>query len=73
MRSIFEAAIRRYPADPRMYLYLAHAQAALGERSKAIENYDAAIRLASTDCPLPPEQAKAVLQAATQARQKLQN
>jgi hypothetical protein len=56
-----------------MYLYLAHAQAALGERSKAIENYDAAIRLASTDCPLPPEQAKAVLQAATQARQKLQN
>lgn len=73
MRSIFEAAIRRYPADPRMYLYLAHAQAALGERSKAIENYDAAIRLASNNCPLPPEQAKAVLHAATQARQKLQH
>jgi tetratricopeptide (TPR) repeat protein len=73
MRSIFEAAIRRYPTDPRMYLYLAHAQAALGERSKAIENYDTAIRLASNNCPLPPDQAKAVLQVATQARQKLQN
>ena len=73
MRSLFEAAIRRYPTDPRMYLYLAHAQAALGERSKALENYDQAIRLASNNCPLPPDQVKAVLQAATQARQKLQN
>ena len=72
MRSIFEAAIRRYPTDPRMYLYLAHAQAALGERSKARENYDQAIRLASNNCPLPPDQVKAVLHAATQARQKLQ-
>jgi tetratricopeptide (TPR) repeat protein len=72
MRSIFEAAIRRYPTDPRMYLYLAHAQAALGERSKALENYDQAIRLASNNCPLPPDQVKAVLHAATQALQKLQ-
>jgi cytochrome c-type biogenesis protein CcmH/NrfG len=56
-----------------MYLYLAHAQAALGERSKALENYDQAIRLASNNCPLPPDQVKAVLHAATQARQKLQN
>lgn len=73
MRLIFEAAVRRYPADPRMYLYLAHAQAALGERAKALENYDTAIRLASSNCPLPADQIKAVLQAATQARQRLQN
>lgn len=73
MRTLFEAAVRRYPNDPRMYLYLAHAQAALGERSQALENYNIAIRLASDHCSLPPEQIKTIIDAATQARQKLQN
>lgn len=73
MRAIFEAAVRRYPVDPRMYLYLAHAQAALGERSAALENYEAAIRLASNNCPLPPDQVKAILREATEGRQRLRN
>jgi predicted Zn-dependent protease len=71
MRTIFEAAARRYPADPRMYLYLGHAQAALGERSKALESLDAATRLAGTKNGLPEDQNKAVIDGAEAARKKL--
>ncbi len=73
MRTIFEAAVRRYPADPRMYLYLADAQAGLGERSKALENYDMAFRLASGKTALPPDQVKMVLDGVAEGRKRLQN
>ena len=73
MRSIFDAATKRYPGDPRMYLFLGQAQAALGERSKALESLDAATRLAGTKNGLPAEQNKVVIQKAAAALQKLRS
>jgi tetratricopeptide (TPR) repeat protein len=49
MKDIFETAIKRYPLDPRMYMYLGEAQAALGDKSRAAGNFDSALRLASPD------------------------
>jgi predicted Zn-dependent protease len=71
MRTTFEAATRRYPTDPRMFLYLGHALAATGERSKALEAFDEAVRLTGTDNQLPAEENKRTREAADAARQKL--
>lgn len=71
MRATFEAAVRRYPADPRMQLYLAQALAANGERSRALEAVDAAAQLARAKNGLPDDQNKAVLTAADALKAKL--
>ena len=73
MRTVFEAASRRYPADPRMLLYLAHAQALAGDRARALETFDAAIHLAATKNGLKEEQNKEVIDAAEAARKKLRS
>ncbi len=73
MRNVFEAAVKRYPSDPRMALYLAHALAATGERSRALSMFDTATRLASTKNGISAEQNKTVIDAAEAARQKLRN
>ncbi len=73
MRTIFEAAVKRYPGDPRMNLYLAHAQAATGDKARALDTYDAAIRLAGTKNGLPDDQNKMVIDAAEAARKRLRN
>ena len=49
---MFEAAAKRYPADPRMLLFLGHAYAGTGERSRAVETFDATIRLAGSKATL---------------------
>ncbi len=71
MRITFEAAVKRYPNDPRMFLYLAQSQAGLGEKFKALENLDSAIRLANQKNALTAEQNKSVLQGAEALRAKL--
>lgn len=45
MRALFEAATRRYPADPRLATFYAYALAATGEKSRAMEVLDTALRL----------------------------
>ncbi len=49
MKDIFELAVKRHPLDPRMYMYLGEAQAATGDKSRAMANFDSAVRLASPD------------------------
>lgn len=71
MRLLFEGAVKRYPTDPRMHLYLGHARAASGERSKALESFDTAIRLAKLKNSLPEDQNKAVISSAEEALKKL--
>ncbi len=71
MRTLFEAATKRYPSDPRMFLFLGQAQAALGERSKALESLDTATRLAGAKNGLPDDQNKGVIDKAEAARKKL--
>lgn len=71
MRTLFEGAVKRYPGDARMHLYLGHARAANGERSKALESFDAAIRLAKAKNGLPEDQKKTVIDAAEAAMKKL--
>jgi tetratricopeptide (TPR) repeat protein len=73
MRGMFEAAVLRYPGDPRMYLYLGHALAGLQNRQRALEMFDVAIRLAGSRNGLGDEQNKTVIDAAEAARKKLQN
>src|SRR5262249_28041766 len=73
MRAMFEAAVKRYPTDPHMHLYLGHALAATGERSRALAAFDEAIRLAGTKNGLPDDQNKAAAASAEAARKKLQN
>lgn len=71
MKALFEAAVRRYPDDPRMYLYLGLAQSGTGEKSKALENLDAATRLAGGKNSLPEDQNKSVIAAAEAARKRI--
>jgi predicted Zn-dependent protease len=71
MRTLFEAAAKRYPTDPRMFLYLGHAQVANGERSKALESFDTATKLAGAKNGLPADQNKAVIDGAAAALKKL--
>ena len=73
MRTMFEAAVTRYPTDPRMHLFLGHALAATGERARAVRSFDEAIRLAGTKNGIPDDQNKAVSAAADAARKKIQN
>ncbi|MFO0970111.1 MAG: tetratricopeptide repeat protein [Gemmataceae bacterium] len=49
MRDLFEPAVRRYPADPRMYLYLGHAYRGLNEAARAQAMYAAAIARVRAD------------------------
>lgn len=71
MQVLFENAIRRYSMDPRMFMYLAHAQAAMGERTRAMENYRIAIRLASGKNTITEEQSKTTLKSSEEALKKL--
>ncbi len=71
MRTTFDIATKRYSTDPRMFLYYGHALAAVGERSKALEALDEAVRLAGLKNNLPEDQNKAARDAAEAARQKL--
>jgi tetratricopeptide (TPR) repeat protein len=71
MRSLFDAAARRYPSDPRMLLYLGHAQAQVGEKSKALVSLDAAIKLAGEKNSISPEENKRVVEAAEAEKKRI--
>lgn len=71
MRALFEAAARRYPTDPRMRLFLGHALAATGDRSKALEAYREAVRLARLKNGLPDDQNKSAREQAEASEKKL--
>jgi predicted Zn-dependent protease len=73
MRDLFESARKRYPNDPRVYLYLGNAHASLKEPSKAKEMLSTAIALAGspTKTSLSQSEREEVLQAARAALQKL--
>ncbi|MCC6417072.1 MAG: tetratricopeptide repeat protein [Gemmataceae bacterium] len=73
MRDLFEAARKRYPHDPRMYLYLGYAQAGLGNVQRAVQLFNAAAALAGPNgrSLLSATQRQEVIQAATAAQKKL--
>jgi tetratricopeptide (TPR) repeat protein len=71
MRSVFEAAARRYPSDPRMLLYLAKAFAETGERSRALDTLAAAAKKAGEKNGLSDEQNKTVMEAVETLRKRL--
>lgn len=71
MRQTFEGAVKRYPTDARMALYLAHAYALTGEKTRAMEAFDLAIKLADPKNGLSTEQIKDVIDAAEEAKKKL--
>lgn len=70
MRSLFEAASRRHPGDPRLLTFYAHGLAASGEVSKAIETFDRAIQLAGGKNSLTEEKSKAAAAAAEAGKKK---
>jgi Flp pilus assembly protein TadD len=45
MRDDFELARKRYPREPRVYLYLGHAYAGLGDSDRAEKNYRKTLEL----------------------------
>jgi hypothetical protein len=49
MKLLFEEARQRYPTDPRMRLFLGHAYAGTGDKSRARAMYAAAISLAGQE------------------------
>jgi predicted Zn-dependent protease len=71
MQVLFEAATKRYPMDPRMFMFLAHAQAAQGDKARAMENYRIALRIASVKNSISEEQNKACIKACEEALKKL--
>ncbi len=73
MRDLFEAARKRYPTDPRIYLYLGHAYASLNEVSAAQGMFATAIELAGSKgkVHLSADRRKEVQDEAQAARQKL--
>jgi lipopolysaccharide biosynthesis regulator YciM len=73
MKPVFEAALKRYPRDPRIHLYLGHAYAGLGNPNMARQLYQMAIKLAAAaDNPmLTPVQYQEVTRAATAAQKQL--
>lgn len=72
MKSLFTAAAKRYPDDPRMHLYLGIALAGTGERSAALPELETAIRLAKTENALPEDQKTMVITTAESLRKELQ-
>jgi predicted Zn-dependent protease len=71
MQVLFDAATKRYPLDPRMFMFLAHAQAALGDKIRAMENYRTALRIAGIKNTITEEQNKACIKACEEALKKL--
>ena len=72
-RDVFAAASKRHPHDPRMYLYLGHAYAGLGEPDRAAELYATAVALAGPRgrSLLNSTERQEVIQAAEAAQKKL--
>lgn len=70
-RQVFEAAVRRYPADPRLLVFYAYALHAAGEKSRAFDMLSAAVRAAGTKNGLTEEKNKAAVEAAEAAKKKL--
>lgn len=68
MRRDFEAAVQRYPADPRMLLYLGQAYQFLGEGARAAASFQQAIALANGRSSLTAEENKEVIKAVEKAR-----
>jgi hypothetical protein len=54
-----------------MFLFLGQALTATGEKSRALENLDAAIRLAGLKNGLPDDQNERVIQEARAARMRI--
>jgi tetratricopeptide (TPR) repeat protein len=71
MRSIFESAVKRYPADPRMYFYLAYAVSELGEKARALEILDRVVPLAGTKNGLSEVQNRTVVEKAESLRKRI--
>ncbi len=73
MRDLFEAATKRHPHDPRMYLYLGYAHAGLGEPDRAAEMFATAVEQAGPKgrSTLSADQREQVIQAAGVAQKQL--
>ena len=73
MRETFEAAVNRYPTDPRMHLFLGQAYAMSGEKAKASTSLDAAVRLAtdSANKSISVKDKEDTAKAAKEAKDKL--
>jgi predicted Zn-dependent protease len=73
MRDLFEAARRRYPHDPRMYMYLGHAYAGLQETGQAERLYAMAVEVARKSGRqfLTPEQCQEVIAEVETAQKAL--
>ena len=71
--ALFEAATKRYPNDPRMYLHLGYAWLLAGDRGKASQMFAAAIRRADPRslCRLEPDQQREVLELARAEQRRL--
>jgi Flp pilus assembly protein TadD len=73
MRDLFEAARERYPRDPRVYLYLAHAYMGLLDTDKADRLYSTAMDLARGPGlrMLSAQKCKEIIDEAQAAQKKL--
>ena len=73
MRDVFEAARQRYPHDPRMFMYLGHAYAGMGETDRAEQLYASAVGIArkSGRQYLSPEKCQEVIVEVEAAQKKL--
>jgi tetratricopeptide (TPR) repeat protein len=72
MVQVFEAARKRYPRDPRMYLYQGHGFAGLADHKKAMQSFDSAIALASSsESSISEAQRESVIRDAQAAKNQL--
>jgi tetratricopeptide (TPR) repeat protein len=73
MRDSFELARQRYPREPRVYLYLGHAYAGLGEPDKAENMYRKTLELLARadDKNMTPQERKELRAEVETARKKL--
>lgn len=71
MRDLFDAAVRRYPGDPRLHFWLAEAHAGLGENSKALARYEVVVKLCEVAIPGIPDDERKLLREQAIAKRKL--
>jgi cytochrome c-type biogenesis protein CcmH/NrfG len=71
MRDLFQAAVKRYAADPRMYLHLGRAYAGLKDSGKARDMFATAAALSKSRSTLAPAVRRQVMQEAELEQKKL--
>jgi hypothetical protein len=71
MRDLFQAAVRRYSGDPRMFLHLGRTYAALKDRTRANEHFTTAIAVSRSRTMLPASLRQSVILEAEAEQKKL--